>query len=215
MPFNDPHTAAPGHGALRVEEGLDFEVSVAPSALSDRDRLGQEDALLWLHRLTVGSTLCNYGRFHPRYTKSGPRAQGQRGQHLPAGESNLAGGPPSVPLRPRSAEAAPDWMGLSWSPPVPVKDALAQRHAQAGLYRVTDVSGVIIYIGQSVHLGSRWRGHMSAGRFDGWPGAQVSFAFLAPASAPPPTHHLLEQESDLLGAFFIQHSRAPAAQYGQ
>src|SRR4051812_48599683 len=40
MPYNDPHTAAPGHWAYRVAEGWDFECSGAPVILSDAERHG-------------------------------------------------------------------------------------------------------------------------------------------------------------------------------
>ena len=113
MPFNDPHTAAPGHWALRVEEGLAFECSAAAVSLAKADRLGLEDRLLWMYRVEQGaSTLCNHGRFHARYTKSKSRSSGKRGAKLPPDEANPAGGSSQRPLQLQAAPRARDWMGL-------------------------------------------------------------------------------------------------------
>ncbi len=47
MPFNDPHTAAPGHWAYRKSHLFEFECSAAAFPFSKRQRLGQEYYLLW------------------------------------------------------------------------------------------------------------------------------------------------------------------------
>ncbi len=65
-PWNDPHTAAPLLWAYRYEDGMEFELSVAPAHLDVQMRQCYEDVLLYLHRLEFGhSTLCNHGRRHP------------------------------------------------------------------------------------------------------------------------------------------------------
>jgi hypothetical protein len=115
MPFNDPHTAGPSLWAWRDAEGHQFECSAAPVDLDTRDRLGLEAWLLWQHRLEHGSTLCNFGRFHPHYSKSRDRKTQRRGGRLGHGAVNPAGGPTSTPLRLLGQPVSTDWMGLTWS----------------------------------------------------------------------------------------------------
>ena len=46
-PWNDPHAAAPNLWVWRIEEGLEYEISVAFRSLEDRDRKGLEQRLLY------------------------------------------------------------------------------------------------------------------------------------------------------------------------
>lgn len=99
MPWNDPHTAAQSLWALRIAEGMLFACSAAPAELDTPTRQIYEDMLLWRYRLEQGeSTLCNHGRFHPRYSRSTNRKQGKRGGLLPTDEINAASRPSFPPL---------------------------------------------------------------------------------------------------------------------
>jgi hypothetical protein len=102
MPFNDPHTYAPLLWAWRDAEGYQFECSAARVDLDTRNRLGLEAWLLWQHRLEHGSTLCNFGRFHPHYVNSSDRKTQRRGGRLGHGAdtpdlSRLAAGVQNFP----------------------------------------------------------------------------------------------------------------------
>jgi hypothetical protein len=71
MPWNDPITEAPSLWAWQDAEGFEYEYSVAPLDASPGGRRGMESYLLYRYRQERGeSTLCNFGRFHPRYRKS-------------------------------------------------------------------------------------------------------------------------------------------------
>ena len=75
-PWNDPHTAAPGLWAWRVEESLGYEVSVASKIIDTAERQCIEDMLLYEYRLEAEeSTLCNHGRFHPSWSRPTNRKQ--------------------------------------------------------------------------------------------------------------------------------------------
>ena len=122
MPFNDPHTAAAAHWALRDGEGMQFEFSAAPTDLPEGNRKGLECYLLWQYRLAHGeSTLCNHGRFPKNYSRPSNRGKGRRGGRLPEGQSNLAGGPSMPPLQGRGTFLDQGWMGLRWSGAKPLE----------------------------------------------------------------------------------------------
>ena len=118
----------------------------APVDLDTRNRLGLESWLLWQHRLEQGSTLCNFGRFHPQYVKSGDRKTQRRGGRLGPGAVNPAGGPTSTPLRLLGQPVSADWMGLAWSPWTSLHEAAG---AGPGLYRIAGDSDGLLYIGES------------------------------------------------------------------
>jgi hypothetical protein len=206
MPFNDPHTAAPSLWAWRNAEKYQFECSAAPVDLDTRTRLGLEAWLLWQHRLEHGSTLCNFGRFHPHYVKSRDRKTQRRGGRLGPGAVNPAGGPTSTPLRIQGQPVSADWMGLPWGPWVPLHEAAG---AGPGLYRIAagDSAG-LLYIGESDEVGKRLKAHR--GR-DWGPSPLVSVW-----SAPTETrkHQLHELENDLIGAHVHVAGAPPAFQFG-
>jgi hypothetical protein len=76
-PWNDPHTAASGLWAWRVEEKLEYEFSVASKSLGYAERQCYEDILLYGYRLERGeSTLCNHGRFHRWWSRPSNKTTG-------------------------------------------------------------------------------------------------------------------------------------------
>jgi hypothetical protein len=206
MPYNDPHTAAPGLWCYR-QEGYDFECRVAHIELSTRDRRSLETLLIWQHRLQHGeSPLCNLGRFHSRYTKSGSRKSGERGQALrDTDKSNPAGDSSAKPLKPSGDAFGEDWMGLTWTPFFELRES--DPPPTAGLYRIA-VNGSIAYIGESTSLETRVIAH----RRRDWNGvAKISHWQF---EGHPPHHHRLELENDLIAGHILQKGEAPVHQYG-
>lgn len=100
MPWNDPITEAPSLWAWQDAEGFEYECSVAPLDTSPGGRRGMESYLLYRYRQERGaSTLCNFGRFHPRYRKSTNRKENKRGGKLAENHrDNPAGGLSMPPL---------------------------------------------------------------------------------------------------------------------
>ena len=207
MPFNDPHTAAPSLWAWRDAEGYKFECSAAAFAGDTRIRLALECSLLWQHRLEHGvSTLCNYGRFHGGYAKSGNRGSGRRGGRVPTGKVNPAGGPCTVVLRPHGSAQDTDWMGLSWSP---WADLRAWRDVDGtGLYRIAERGRGLLYIGESAALAARLRSHA---RSD-WR-AGVPMVSVASVAGVPAKYRLHELECDLIAGHFDELGTVPAMQF--
>jgi len=99
MPYTDPHTAAPNLWVYRIENKFEYEVSVFSKDLDYPNRQAFEDMLLWIHRtISSESTLCNYGRFHPRYIKSRSSSTGFRGRKLEEEEPDNPAGGPSIKM---------------------------------------------------------------------------------------------------------------------
>ncbi len=142
MPWNDPHTAAPSLWAWQDAEGFEYECSAAPLDASINGRRGMESFLLYRYRQEYGeSTLCNFGRFHPRYRKSTNRKENLRGGKLEEGhKDNPAGGPSHPPLPATGNPGDPDWMGLvvEWCEPL-VPEKIQDAPAGPGLYILIDV----------------------------------------------------------------------------
>jgi hypothetical protein len=213
MPFNDPHTAAPGLWALRVEDSMGFEFSVAPASLVYQERQCLEDMLLWKYRVEFGeSTLCNHGRFHPKYSRSGPRKSAKRGEKLPTGQTNPAGGPSVLPLLLNGKPQDSDWMGLSWVALEPLR-SIDQRSIvkKSGLYKILDSSTYqLLYVGETRGLSNRIKAHSlgSWGHFD----PLVSYHVLADNILD---HQLREMETDLIGSYYEISGKPPVFQYGK
>ncbi len=212
MPWNDPHTAAPSLWAWKDAEGFEYECSGAPLDAAINGRRGMESFLLYRYRQERGeSTLCNFGRFHPRYRKSTNRKENLRGGKLEAGhKDNPAGGPSQPPLNPTGKPGDPDWMGLSWSNGetlAPEKTHLAP--AGPGLYILIDAgSQEIVYIGQSANCANRLLDHSRKS----WDGKELHFSFYGVEKTILP-HQLKELENDLIGNFFEQYRKAPEYQF--
>lgn len=211
MPFNDPHTAAPNLWVWRKEKDYVYECSAVAIELTTQHRQALEDMLLWRHRVeTKQSTLCNYGKFHPNWSKSLSRKKGIRGVRLKEGETNLNGGYSSLPLNPHSHETALDWMELQWSEPMPLTLASMQEVPFAGgVYRIIDLEkNSIIYIGESKTLQSRLSTHCKAP----WSTPSPYFSFAQPKGMDA-SHRRHEIEVDLIGAFYFKNQSSPKEQY--
>jgi len=212
MPFNDPHTAAPSLWAWADAEGMGFECSAATTDVSAPERKALECYLLWQYRLETGeSTLCNHGRFHPRYTKSTNRKQAFRGARIPEGEpDNPAGGPGSFPLPAEHAGLA-ERLGESWKQPAPLSpESVAELHRSPGLYEILDTdTEEVLYIGETINLRQRLGTHLRRE----W-GCKPAFAYSIQTSSILP-HQLKELENDLVGALYQQSGAAPRFQFGQ
>ena len=162
MPWNDPHTAAQSLWVLRIAEGMRFECSAAASDLETQSRHGFEDMLLWKYRVEKGeSTLCNHGRFHPRYFRSTNRREGKPGGVLTVGQINSASGPSFPPLSLRGNPDESDWMNLNWVSIGNLSIAdLTQIPHQGGVYKIWDEhTKRLLYIGESADLQSRLLAH--------------------------------------------------------
>lgn len=206
MPYNDPHTAAPGLWAFRNEDSCSYEVSWMPMpAASERDLHTAEALALADHRLMHGSsTLLNHGRHHRYWTRPSNR-KGGLGR---PGERRLVPDTyDSAPPLPRQGVVGQKgWMGLPWSPPNDLRPGPSTTPDAPGLYVLTHDDGVI-YIGQSTSLRQRVQAHS---RSD-WPAdTTVRWSTLPKES---PQHQLLELEVDLLGAYIAANGAAPAGQF--
>lgn len=211
MPFNDPHTAAPRLWSYRDADGLEYEASAAEVGLSKNDRMALECYLLWRYRVEAGtSTLCNFGRMHPRYAAPRNRSTGVRGRLLGPGDPDGGGGP-SVPAQPHvGPPGAAGWMGMSWSPALPLATAsLAGVRVVPGVYTLTRESGEVVYIGESTNLVGRLRSHS---RYPWGMAVRYSVSELPPGYTPT---QLLEVENDLIAGYYAEHQKAPACQFGQ
>ena len=213
MPFIDPHPAAPSLWAWRDAEGMGLEWSAHPTLSSSRTRRALECYLLWQYRLERGeSTLCNHGRFHRRYLKSGSRRSGIRGCRMARSEpDNPAGGRSLPPLRPGGKAAGPGWMDLNWSDPWHLSaEPAGGVPPNPGLYRILDLDrGTLLYVGHSSRLGERVRVH----RRRDWGCLRAGFSFAEQPGLL--SHQLRELGNDLIGGFYSLTRSAPRFQFGR
>jgi len=212
MPWTDPHTEAPALWAWQDAEGFEYECSAAPLDATTNGRRGMQNYLLYQCRQECGeSTLCNFGRFHPRYRKSTTRKENLRGGKLDADQKdNPAGGPSLLPLPPAGKPGEPDWMGLTWS----VRETLVAEKtltvpAGPGVYILFDAgSQEICSIGQSGNCAEK----LSDLSRNSWDGKELQFSFQTMEKTVLP-HQLKERENDLLGNYFEQYRKAPEYQF--
>ncbi len=211
MPFDDPHTAAPRLWSYRDASGLRYEASAAEVTLSKNDRMALECYLLWRYRLEAGgSTLCNFGRTHPRYAAPRNQSTGVRGRRLEAGDPDGGGGSSMPALSHVGTPGAAGWMGLDWSPAVPLMaGSFAGVRAVPGVYTLTKETGEVVYIGESTNLAARLRTHSRRP----WGMAVRYSASERPAGSTPT--QLREAENDLIGGYYAEHRQAPERQFGQ
>lgn len=203
-PWNDPHTAAPGLWAWRVEEGYEYELSVAQSVTDRARRQCIEDLLLYEYRLEAGeSTLCNHGRFHPGWSRPTNRKRAREMIRL-VGRTNPAGGSSLAPARFSDNPSAEYWLFLNWSERLPLSTH-AHTPSVAGVYKLMR-DDEVIYVGQSEGLRDRLRSHSA--RFCQ---EDLCASWIEMPHALP--HHLLERETDLIGAFYKALLRPPSLQY--
>ena len=213
MPWNDPHTAAPSLWAWQDAEGFEYECSAAPLDASQGGRRGMESYLLYRYRQERGeSTLCNFGRFHPRYRKSTNRKENRRGGRLAdEDKDNPAGGPSVPPLPVIGAPGDHNWMGLAWSGKKPLDgENIRTLPPLAGWYILSEgASNDIIYIGQSSDCAKRLRDH--AMKF--LDGNDLMFSWYS-SEKPLIPYNLKEWENDLIGNYFEMYRKAPKYQFG-
>jgi hypothetical protein len=211
MPYDDPHTAAPGLWAWMKEENWDYESSAAPSELTRESRKTMECYLLWRYRLEKGeTTLCNLGRFHKDYTRSTVRNQHVQGRKLaPTEQRNQSGGPSHPPLQHHGDSLSNDWMTLEWTDTKPL--LMMEKTPQSpGLYRIIDPSvPKVIYIGQTKNLKNRLMTHRTV-----YHAENVKFSFIILPNEML-THQRLELENDLIAGYYHQFHEAPRDQFGQ
>ena len=210
MPFNDPHTAAPNLWAYRQEEHWNYECSVASFSGSNTKRKTFECLLLWKYRLEKGeSTLCNHGRFHKNYTKSTDRSKNKRGTRIKEPDYNLSWGPSVPALRLSGDPLDPDWMGLNWSQPTPLKTKQQNilRDTPA-VYKIFDPKNKeISYIGETRKFHARFLSHCRS---------FCDFDYLISYCEQPTSikqYQLHELENDLIAAYYQQTKKPPTHQF--
>lgn len=205
MPFSDPHPAAPSLWAWRDAEDYSYECSVAASSIHRRERLAIECWLLWKYRLaTGGSTLCNYGHFHPGYIKSKNRSSRLRGGRR---DGDIDHAPSSSPLRLSGSPVGANWMGLDWSGRHSL--ATVPGGAYPALYRVFDAKTErLLSIGETQNFGQRMKSQAQ----NNWSGrAPVVSYHRLPGDVLKV--HLHELESDLIGGYYESTGNAPEMQF--
>jgi hypothetical protein len=214
MPWNDPHTAAPSLWAWQDAEGFSFECSAAPLDTSQGVRRGMESFLLYRYRQERGeSTLCNFGRFHPRYRKSTNRKENNPGRKLEENyQDNPAGGPSVPPLPINGKPGDQIWMGLSWNGRKPLDGrTIGTIPPNAGLYVLFEGEKEdLVYIGQSKNCANRLRSHAMKFRDQ----TDILFSYYI-AKKPLFQHNLKELENDLIGNYFEVFRKAPKYQFGK
>jgi hypothetical protein len=221
MPWSDPHGVAPclwTHwvewvaGTPEGEAPVMLECSAAPLDASSAGRKGMEAFLLYRYRQEHGeSTLCNFGRFHPRYRRSSIRKEKLRGGKLAdSHKDNPAGFPSIPPLEATGKPGEADWMGLEWTPARPLTAENAGTvEPGAGLFILSDAgSGEVLLIGQSADLAKRLTDESRKER----EGCELTFSYQVLGQKVLP-HNLRELECDLIGNFYEQSKRAPELQY--
>jgi hypothetical protein len=170
--------------------------------------------LLYRYRQEHGaSTLCNFGRFHPRYRKSTNRNENKRGGKLAGNHlDNPAGGPSMPPLPVTGTPGDRDWMGLAWSGRRPLDgETIGKVPPGAGLYLLFERgSRDLVYIGQSADCAQRLRSH--AMKLLDEKNMLVSYYIEEKPLLP---HNLKELENDLIGNYFEVYRKAPRYQFGK
>jgi hypothetical protein len=201
MPWSDPHAEAPALWSWSNAEHFEYECSATPLDASTSGRRGMESFLLYKYRQERGeSTLCNFGRFHPRYRKSTNRKEGLRGGKLAEGhKDNPAGWPSITPLEATGKPGDRDWMGLEWTVGEPLApEKTRDVAAGAGLYLLADAgSHEIVYIGQSADVAKRLLDHSRKT----WDTRSLQFSYQIIGQAVLP-HILRELENDLIGNYY-------------
>lgn len=205
IPLNDPHTAAPNLWVWKNEENWRYELSISETELTTQNREAFECFLLWKYRLEHNqSTLCNHGRFHPDYIKSGNKKTKLVGRKLRANEPrNPSGGPSQPPLESVNKPLNRTWMGVEWSPirPLTLRDNIPR---STGLYKIINEKKVV-YIGETEDLVDRCRSHNR--RFKDH---HYSFSVLDQDTLYHQRHEL---ENDLIGCYYQIHTEAPERQF--
>jgi hypothetical protein len=191
---------------------MDYEVSVTPQERTKEERMAIECFLLWQYRVEKGSsTLCNHGRFHPKFTRSRDRKRGVRGERLENGEVNVKGGESYPPLLPSGSMEGQRWMSLDWSDWEDLSLRNIQKiPTQPGVYRIYDSEKrVMLCLGESSNLRTRIQGHSRKG----WKSNAVFSYHSLPRSLPE--HQRMEIENDLIGGYYLERVESPKFQFGR
>ena len=209
MPFNDPHTAAPGLWAYHDAEGLQYEAAAAECSIPKNERMALECYLLWQYRQEYHqSTCCNFGRLHSRYISSRNQSSKIRGRLLPEDGPDNGMGVSIDALTMHGNPDSPDWMNLSWSSRRPLlRSEIRTIQAVGGVYAISADSERLLYIGETKNLRRRLQDHCKPV----WEGANFSYvAFPAYTDT-----QLLEVENDLIAGYFAHTQKAPVFQFGE
>ncbi len=204
-PWSDPHTAAPGLWAWRIEENYSYEVSVAELLVSTAERQCIEDSLLFEYRLKTGeSTLCNHGLFHHKWLRPSNKNKGTKMRKLLANESHnrlKSLPPPNFQGQPDSL----DWLSLTWTDFHPLNESKKTSPRSSGVYRLME-ENEIVYFGESKNLNSRLVAHNRI-----FKDKEIFVSCSVMPDALP--HNLKERETDLIGAYYKQMNQPPKYQY--
>jgi hypothetical protein len=213
MPWSEPMTEAPSLWAWQNAEGYSYECSAAPLDASPGGRRGMMSYLLYQYRQEHGeSTLCNFGRFHPRYRRSTNRKGNQRGGKLDENHlDNPAGGPSIKPLPVMGTPGERYWMGVGWIGRLPLDgESVSMVPPGAGLYLLFERDNHnLVYIGQSTDCAHRLRTHAMKLLDE----KDMLFSYVI-EKKPLLPHNLKEQENDLIGNYYDINRKAPKYQFG-
>lgn len=214
-PFADPHVAAAYFWLLLTRDGKTFEFSCASLPGDKRHLRGQEDLLLWLHRVQTGaSTPINYARFYPGFraptpTWIGAKAKGRRGRKtepLSADELATAISDKHAPLLWTNGPIteAPWWSGS-----VAADEALTNLPQAPGVYGLFDPAlGDFLYFGESDLIRKRIAQHLKTFRH-----IEGLSIFYKKGRSPFSKNCRYEWECDLLGNHYFNHRSPPEWQY--
>jgi len=214
MPWSEPMTEAPSLWAWQNAEGYSYECSATPLDASPGGRRGMMSYLLYQYRQEHGeSTLCNFGRFHPRYRRSTNRKENKRGGKLEENHlDNPAGGPSIKPLPAMGTPGERYWMGIGWIGKLPLDgESVSLVPPGAGLYLLFERdTHNLVYIGQSADCAQRLRSHAMKLLDE----KDMLFSYFIEKKSLLP-HNLKEQENDLVGNYFDIYRKAPRYQFGK
>ena len=214
MPWSEPMTEAPSLWAWQNAEGYSYECSATPLDASPGGRRGMMSYLLYQYRQEHGeSTLCNFGRFHPRYRRSTNRKENKRGGKLEENHlDNPAGGPSIKPLPAMGTPGERYWMGIGWIGKLPLDgESVSTVPSGAGLYLLFERDTQnLVYIGQSADCAHRLRSHAMQLLDE----KDMLFSYFI-EKKPLLPHNLKEQENDLIGNYFDIYRKAPRYQFGK
>ena len=213
MPWSEPMNEAPSLWAWQNAEGYSYECSATPLDASLWGRRGMMSYLLYQYRQEHGeSTLCNFGRFHPRYRRSTNRKENKRGGKLDENHlDNPAGGPSIKPLTAMGTPGERYWMGIGWIGRLPLDgESVSRVPSGAGLYLLFERDNHnLVYIGQSADCAQRLRSHAMKLLDE----KDMLFSYFIEKKSLLP-HNLKEQENDLVGNYFDKYRKAPRYQFG-
>ena len=217
IPYNDPHTAAPGLWVLRTTQGATLEAATLVMTGDVRQRKAAECVVISEHREQIGvSPLVNFGRMPNGWVKStgNNSALVARGGRRRGFADAAAIRAPDYPccLDRTGPPTSPAWAGLPWSAWHPLDQGLAA----TGVYRVRHPGEErLVYVGQG-RIGDRLRAHLAKAKSEthrqasGFAGAVEASWVRLPDLA---SSQLLEIECDLIASHVLTVGEPPAVQF--